>query len=480
MPNADAQSERGWLGPALGIVLAVTAARVVLLAFNRTDLFVDEAQYWLWGQDFAFGYYSKPPLIAWVIRVATDLAGSDAPFWVRLPAPLFHAVTAILLAAVAARLLSARAAVVVATAYITLPMVAVGSLLISTDTIMFPFLAIALIAYIALLRDSAPRVGLAALVGLALGVAFLAKYAAIYFLVFGAAAAIHPALRPRPIEAAVIVAAFLAAIAPNIAWNATNGLATVSHTVDNTGWRNGIEMAPSALGRFLAEQLLVIGPVTFFAWVLSLWRRAGPSGALLLVWLSLPIVMAVSAQALISGANANWAAAAYLPGTILAVGWLLARRRLWLVLSFVINGALSLALPLATVAGPALEIDGQPLLKRYLGLSDLSREIVSEARALGAVAIAADERAVLADLFYTGRDSGLPIFAWPKDRPPANHYEQSHRLEGQVTGPVLAVSRGDTSPPCKTAADGEIIPGPGAYQGSTFRFWLVPAGCWAP
>ena len=47
--------ERGWLWPAAWGVLAVTAARVVLLAFNRTDLFVDEAQYWLWGRELAFG-----------------------------------------------------------------------------------------------------------------------------------------------------------------------------------------------------------------------------------------------------------------------------------------------------------------------------------------------------------------------------------------------------------------------------------------
>jgi 4-amino-4-deoxy-L-arabinose transferase-like glycosyltransferase len=68
----------GWLAPAFAIVAAVTALRLVLLAFNRTDLFVDESQYWLWGQDFAFGYYSKPPLIAWVIGAVTTLAGSDA------------------------------------------------------------------------------------------------------------------------------------------------------------------------------------------------------------------------------------------------------------------------------------------------------------------------------------------------------------------------------------------------------------------
>ena len=143
-----------WLRPALIGVLAITLARVILLAFNQTDLFVDEAQYWLWGRELAFGYYSKPPMIGWVIRAFTEL-GSDAPFWVRLPAPLFHAVTAMILGSIAAWLFGNRVALLVAFGYITLPMVAVGSLLVSTDTIMFPFLAAALACYLRLLDEGA-------------------------------------------------------------------------------------------------------------------------------------------------------------------------------------------------------------------------------------------------------------------------------------------------------------------------------------
>jgi hypothetical protein len=65
--------DRPWLLPAaLGVGL-ITALRMILLGFNETDLFVDEAQYWLWGQQLDFGYYSKPPLIGWVIRMATEI-----------------------------------------------------------------------------------------------------------------------------------------------------------------------------------------------------------------------------------------------------------------------------------------------------------------------------------------------------------------------------------------------------------------------
>ena len=169
MPK-DAAPEAGWLGPALIGVLAVTALRVASLAFNRTDLFVDETQYWLWGQELAFGYYSKPPMIGWVIRLFTEIGG-DTAFWIRLPAPLFHGTTALVLGALAARLFGSAGGIATALGFVTLPIVSLGSVVISTDTILFPFLAASLLFYFRLLETPAPR--FAALAGLVFGLGFL-------------------------------------------------------------------------------------------------------------------------------------------------------------------------------------------------------------------------------------------------------------------------------------------------------------------
>lgn len=45
----------------------------------------------------------------------------------------------------------------------------------------------------------------------------------------------------------------------------------------------------------------------------------------LLLWFALPLWAMVSAQAINSNANANWAAPAFAPATIAAVAWLLQR-----------------------------------------------------------------------------------------------------------------------------------------------------------
>lgn len=488
MPNA-APRDRSWFAPALGIVAAITGLRILLLAFAQADLFVDEAQYWLWGQDLAFGYYSKPPLIAWVIRAATELAGSDAPFWVRLPAPLFHAATALILGGIAARLHSAPAGIVTAAAYATLPMVAVGSLLISTDTIMFPFLAGTLALYLSLLAPGgAGRPYLAVLAGISLGLAFLAKYAALYYLGLGALAALSPRLRPDGRDALALLAGFVLIAAPNVVWNAMHGLTTVSHTLDNTGWERGLSLHPAEALVFLRDQFAVAGPVILLALLMAgLVRRADAladdPAEMLLKALALPIVALVTVQALISGANANWAAAAYLSGTVLAVLWLLPRSRFWLIVSFTLNGALCLAVPLAVTQAAHLRLGGRLVLARYVGLDAFSQQILALARDQGATAIVAAERSVLANLLYTGRNEAIAVFAAPFEGAPHNHYEQSYPYprpdqRPDPSGPVLAVFRDPAGPPCTPLKSVTLTPGPGAYERHSYTAALVPADCW--
>lgn len=483
MRSGAVSDTRAWLRPALAGVLAITAARVVLLAFNRTDLFVDEAQYWLWGQELAFGYYSKPPLIGWVIALFT--AFSEATFWVRLPAPLLHAATALILGAIADRLFGARAAVAVALGYVTLPMVALASLLISTDTVMFPFLAGALALYLRLLDRHEGWV--AAACGLLLGLAFLGKYAAIYYLLCALlAGAVFPEARPRLRHGALLLAVFAAAISPNVIWNLMNGLTTVAHTLDNADWvrdpgaRAGLH--PVALLEFLAGQFAVIGPVLFgtLLIVTATARRQSAAVQFLLLF-AVPIVVLVCIQALLSRAYANWAAAAYLAGTVIAVPWLMGRHRRWLVVSFAVNGLFSVALPLASVFPEALRLRGEPLLERYIGRAEMSETILDIARDLRVPAIVASHRDVLADLFHTGRDSGIAFYALPTAGRAPHHYARSYPFAGG-DGDVLLVLPADETPPCpeEVMELAEMAPDSGAYRTRPQMLYLVPGLCLVP
>jgi 4-amino-4-deoxy-L-arabinose transferase-like glycosyltransferase len=463
-----------WASAALAAVAAVTLLRLGLLPFNRTDLFVDEAQYWLWGQTPAWGYYSKPPLIAWVVGSVTGLAGSDAAFWIRAPGAVLHAATALLLAAVTARLFGGRAASAVAAGYVTLPMAAVGSLLFTTDTLMLPLLAAGLWFWIGVLHGGG--VGAAALAGACIGGAVLAKYAGLYLpLGLAAAALASPGWRAPPRCWTAMLGTAAVMTAPNLAWNLDHGLATLSHTVDNIGWiRDGARPSPGALAAFLASQLLVAGPVVVLG-VLAALRAPPRRDVRALAALAAVPMAAVSVQALLGGANANWAVAAWLPGTVLAMVWLAGRPR-WLVLSLAVNGAVTVALPVLTLF-PDLSAGKGPLLARYLGRADLSRQIVAAAAAAGVEVVVADRRDVLADLFYTGRDSGLRFHARPQRGPPRNFYEQMHMLPHGATGRLLLVTADPGG--CATGLAVFLDVARGAYDGTRLAAWPALAECLA-
>jgi 4-amino-4-deoxy-L-arabinose transferase-like glycosyltransferase len=474
MSDAARGADRGWLGPVLGVVLAVTVFRVVLLAWNRTDLFVDEAQYWLWGQRLDWGYYSKPPLIGWVIRAFTEIGGSDGQFWIRLPGPLFHGATALILARVAWEAFGSRAAVWTAAVYVTFPFVALGSLLASTDTMLAPFWALALLFWLRLCRGDGDM-STAALAGAAAGMAVMGKYAGFYLpLCAGLAAVLVPAARPGWRVAGVSLAVMAAVVAPNMVWNALNGFETLSHTADNAAWvRRGFgEAGVSGAVEFLATQVAVLGPVALGVLVWR-WLRPGSDTGRVLVVLSVPIVAVVTVQAFLAEAYGNWAVTAYLAGAVL-IGATLATRPVLGLVAVGVNLLAVVALPVLSVVPETTLGRDRPVMARYLGRADLSRDILRIARETGAAAVVASNRDVLADLHHTGRDAGLPILAAPFHGRADNFYEVTFAMDLPPEAQVLAVGREDRM---GCPAERQVFPLTAGRNRGGLVAALMPARC---
>src|SRR4051812_21223403 len=98
-----------YLRVAVLVGLGVTLLRLLWLTAGRTDLYPDEAQYWLWSLSPDWGYFSKPPLIAWIIAATTALFG-EGVFGVRAAAPLLHFGASLAIYGAAQRLYDARTA----------------------------------------------------------------------------------------------------------------------------------------------------------------------------------------------------------------------------------------------------------------------------------------------------------------------------------------------------------------------------------
>ncbi|HZT51334.1 MAG TPA: glycosyltransferase family 39 protein [Stellaceae bacterium] len=397
-------AERYWRG-AVFAVFAVTVARLLWLALGRADLYPDEAQYWYWSLHPAFGYYSKPPLVAWLIAATTGLLG-DSELAVRLAAPLLHFATALVLFRVAERLHDARVAAWSAVVYATLPGVTASAMIMSTDAPLLLCWAAALYAFVRA-RESGDWRWWGA-VGAAAGVGLLAKYAMAYWLIsallFLAAFRDERRHLPRFLAAAALA---LVIYAPNFAWNAAHGFASYHHTEDNAAL-GGPLFHPGHFLEFLGSQFGVFGPLLFaslLAIVATGHRALRGRSAALLAFFALPTLAMMLVVSFLSRAQPNWSAPTYVSATVLVVAWLLARGWRWVAAAsialHVVAAVLLLeARPIAAAAGYDLPAK-YDLLHRLRGWSTLGA-VVSRQLALhpGALLLAYDRETMAALLYY--------------------------------------------------------------------------------
>ena len=448
--RADVLAAPRWrllLGVCLGLLLLV---RLLALGFNRTDLFFDEAQYWTWSLEPAFGYYSKPPLIAWLISASTAVCG-QAEACIRLPAPILHTVTAVAIFATGQRLYGVQTGVIAALAYSTLPGISLSAGIISTDVPLLTCWAIALYAFVALTLEKAvwwPAI----LLGLALGFGLNAKYAMAYFVLcagiwIAATPARRDLVRDRRLWAALGLGAAL--ILPNLVWNALNSFATFSHTADNAKW-SGSLIHPDKGLEFFGAQFGVFGPVLFgvlLVIVVRWWRHGLAEADRLLLAFCLPILAIVTTQGFVSRAHANWAAPAYVSATVLVVAAMMREVDWrWLKASFWINGAVALALVIAVAFAGQFRLPGAgDPFSRTLGwrsVADGTLAKLAEARTSGApfAAVITDERALTAELLYYMRGESTPVLAWTSGQKPQDHYEMKRPFTASSPQPVLLVA----------------------------------------
>ncbi|MEM9725267.1 MAG: glycosyltransferase family 39 protein [Pseudomonadota bacterium] len=447
--------ESRWGAWALWAILGVTALRLAWNTLELAPLHFDESQYWTYGEAIDWGYYSKPPMVAWLIRASTEIFG-DTPFGVRFFAPLLHAGVAAFVYVAAQRLFDARTGFWAALIYLAAPGVSVSSTVMSTDPPMMLAWAAALYALARILTLGGPEGRMAGTgpwwiaLGVAIGFGMLSKYTIIAFMGGALGYALFarqagPIWRAAPARAQLwgpltALAAALVVFSPNLAWNAAHDFASFTHLGDNAKLGHGVQFRFDKLGEFFGAQFGVFGPISFLALLalpfLGRWRHEWQFR--LLLWLTLPLLIAMCAQAFISRAHPNWAAPIYIAGSILVAAWLLdLGRRAWLTASVAL-GAAAAALFLAgvSVIGP----DASALPRAYDPLKKTRHYHAICARAMalrGDLRLISGDRKLMADCLWAGRLGVEEARMLPTDTK-TNHYALTIALD-----PDGAAARGE-------------------------------------
>jgi Dolichyl-phosphate-mannose-protein mannosyltransferase len=440
----------------IGILVAL---RVAVVIASPVGIGPDEAQYWRWSQTLDFGYYSKPPLVAWVIWLSTSVFG-DAEWAIRLTSPILHGIGAFFLFLLGRRMFDARIGAWGAAIYLLMPGIWLSSTIISTDAVLLPTYAMAL--YLLWRFRDDPRLLNAMMAGAAIGLSMLGKYAAVY-LYSGVvlAAFIDRDMRKAIVSpaGAVMFIASLIVLAPNLAWNVANNFATVSHTADNANL-GAAGFNPTHIFTYLQDQSAVFGPIMFilmlagFAFLVGRRDKPTTTRELWLLCFIAPGLLVIMGQEIISRAHANWAAASYPAACVLVAAWIdrafgRVKVRPVLLAGLAINTVVGVLFTVAWLSPSLADATGASAgMKGVRGWKEATEQLVAKAKEVNASVLMVDDRENWHALDYYGRNMDMPpLRAWQSGATPRSHAEEAGKLLPGEDTRVFIATTGDASRP---------------------------------
>lgn len=306
---------------AIFLLFAVTCYRLWFI--TQIELVPDEAYYWLWSKHLAASYRDKGPAIAWTIALGTKMFGNTV-FGIRFFAVMFSTATGALLFVLARRLYDDRVALWSLLLALVIPIMAVGSLLMTIDSLSVFFWALAiLIFWKALQRD---RLMDWFWLGLAIGAGFLAKFTngvqlgcIGFFLLWSKE---HRRLI-FSWKMFTLCAAFSLSITPILWWNMQTGWIHAIALHSRSGVKSTFQIHPLELLNFLGGQFAVVSPLIMLGMVIAavalLWKRHADLRVRFLLSQFLPLYCLFMFFSINKAGQPNWTVPALIAGIIFTV-----------------------------------------------------------------------------------------------------------------------------------------------------------------
>ena len=399
-------------------VLVIIALKVCASFFTNFSLYGDEAQYWLWSQNLDLGYYSKPPLLAWFLSGHIILFG-DSFFSLKMFPLLVYLLVFFAVYRLCLLLnLSKNNSIICSFSFLLIPAASVSSFLISTDLLLLLFWVLAMTKLLEIRTNSSVLNFF--LLGVFLGLAFLSKYAAIYFLlsflilVFADKKTLT-SLKGGGLAWLIFPLVFVLVLLPNIYWNINNGWVTLSHTSDNANLNN-ISLNFTEPLKFLLSQIFMVGPILFLSFFYIFKSFCLDFENKFLLIFSLPIILIVLIESFLVRANANWAAPALISFFILFFRLVSEKKKSLLMVNFGFNYMFAVFL----FASILISSDSK-MFDRIRGIDVFVNEVLKKA---GKKDLVVSDRIIFSNVSYEIRERPNNIYMPHKsDEKITNHFQ---------------------------------------------------------
>jgi len=324
---------------ALVIIAISFAIRYWFVATGQLNLVQDEAQYWDWIRRPQLSYYSKGPLIAWVISTWCSVFGSTE-LGVRFGAVLgMTGIQTALYIGISRVWREYRLALYVLFIAATLPLLNGLGILMTTDNPLIFCWTVAFFALSAATRnkpDQTPGNTPFVILAIVLALGILAKYMMLAFLVIATIYALILQFRgqmPKRFWQRFALASLvgtLVGLTPILIWNMGNDWVGFKHVAKlSTGESKAFKIRLMPFLEMFGAQVGLLAPWWFSLIMIGGWRAVkksiiGPIGAFdekyrhalqaaLFFW---PLWLTITFWALKSKTEANWTAVSFMAAAI--------------------------------------------------------------------------------------------------------------------------------------------------------------------
>ena len=306
------------------IVVVIFALRLeYLLVQCPVDLSGDEAQYWDWSRRLGLCYYSKGPVIAYIIRASCAIFG-DHMWAVRLPALSINAATTLVTYHCTWRIFKSEKLAIGAVVLSQLmPIIIAGGYLMTIDAPLYLCWALATeLLFLALFER---RRWTWPILGIVIGIGSLTKYAMLLYLPIMCGALLSDEQGRRMLRTAgpwIATAIALACLTPAVVWNQQHGWVTLKHVARQTGASGG-RLADGNTLDTIVGQFGAVGPtiaVLMIGGILCAFRTKD-SRAKFLANMAIGFLAFNLLASFVAKVQQNWPAPAYFSLVILAAWW---------------------------------------------------------------------------------------------------------------------------------------------------------------